>query len=122
VNVGYQVIYAFSGFVAPVSNLPTVNVAKAGSTIAVKFGRGGNQGMAVLAGSPVSRPVHCETGAQLGPESAAQMPGNSGPSYNARTGQYQRNWKTESGWKGSCREYLLRLVDGSEHTARFRFN
>jgi hypothetical protein len=44
------------------------------------------------------------------------------PGGPARTGQYQWNWKTGSGWKGSCRDYVLWLVDGSEHTARFRFN
>jgi hypothetical protein len=30
-------------------------------------------------------------------------------------------WKTSATWAGTCRELVLRLTDGSEHTALFRF-
>jgi len=30
-------------------------------------------------------------------------------------------WKTEKKWAGSCREFVLKLDDGSLHTARFEF-
>ena len=30
-------------------------------------------------------------------------------------------WKTERKWAGSCREFALKLDDGSVHTAEFEF-
>ena len=30
-------------------------------------------------------------------------------------------WKTDKKWAGSCREFVLKLDDGSVHTARFEF-
>ena len=46
---GLQGHWPFTGFFSPVDNLPTVNVAKAGSTIPVKFSLGGNRGLGILA-------------------------------------------------------------------------
>jgi hypothetical protein len=31
-------------------------------------------------------------------------------------------WKTEKSWAGSCRQLNVRLIDGTEHKANFRFN
>ena len=45
----YLVNYLFKGFFAPVDNLPTLNVAKAGSAIPVKFSLTGNQGLVTAA-------------------------------------------------------------------------
>jgi hypothetical protein len=42
--------YNFSGFFQPVDNLPTLNIAKAGSAIPVKFSLGGDQGSEHLPG------------------------------------------------------------------------
>jgi hypothetical protein len=30
-------------------------------------------------------------------------------------------WKTERKWAGSCREFVLKLDDGSVHVAQFEF-
>jgi hypothetical protein len=45
--------YTFTGFFSPVDNPPTVNVAKAGSAIPVKFSLGGNR---AWTSSPLDRP------------------------------------------------------------------
>ena len=38
-------LYSFTGFFAPIDNLPTVNLANAGSSIPVKFSLNGNKGL-----------------------------------------------------------------------------
>jgi hypothetical protein len=30
-------------------------------------------------------------------------------------------WKTDRKWAGGCRDFVLKLDDGSVHTARFEF-
>jgi hypothetical protein len=30
-------------------------------------------------------------------------------------------WKTNKQWAGTCRKFVLKLVDGSTHTADFKF-
>ena len=58
--------FAFDGFFAPISNLPTVNRAKAGQSIPVKFSLGGDQGLAIFAsGYPQSQPIPCDGGQRL---------------------------------------------------------
>ena len=42
------VVYSWTGFFSPVDNLPTLNVAKAGSAITVKFSLAGDKGLADL--------------------------------------------------------------------------
>jgi hypothetical protein len=46
-------------------------------------------------------------------------PGANSLSYGG--GQYHYVWKTEKGWKGTCRVLEVKLVDGSVHTALFKF-
>src|SRR6476620_11371643 len=52
--------YGFSGFLQPVDNAPTWNVAKAGSANPVKFRLGGNLGLDVLKqGYPTAAAAAC---------------------------------------------------------------
>ena len=44
--------------------------------------------------------------------------GGSSLSYDASSGQYNYVWKTNKAWKGSCR---IRLIDGTDHIAKFSF-
>ena len=111
-----DVIWKFAGFFAPVSNLPHVNGVKAGSAVPVKFSLDGDQGLAILDGTPTSTPVSCSTLAPTGPA----QPITVAEALSYRKGTYSFTWKTTKGWSG-CRLLTVALVDGTEHEAAFRF-
>ena len=107
----------FTGFFAPVGNMPSMNATKAGSAVPLKFTISGYDGSEVLkVGSPSSMPVQCtagaaEMGAASGNVGTLQRAGNS----------YTYVWKTNATWAGTCRKFVLTLTDGSTHKALFRF-
>jgi hypothetical protein len=41
--------------------------------------------------------------------------------YDATADQYIYNWKTQSSYAGTCKRLSVRLMDGSVHTADFKF-
>jgi hypothetical protein len=41
--------------------------------------------------------------------------------YDPASGRYTYVWGTEPSWKGSCRQLVLKLADGTNHPAVFRF-
>ena len=113
--------FPFSGFFQPVDNLPVENQVKAGQGIPVKFSLGGNYGLGILAaGSPSSQQVACNAGATVDPIEATTT-SNSGLTYDAAGGQYTYVWKTDKAWAGTCRQFNLRLTDGTTHSALFKF-
>ncbi len=113
-------LFAWSGFFEPVSN-DGVNVVKAGRAVPLKFSLGGDQGLDIFAsGYPKSQPVACAAGASTGLLDATVTAGKSGLRYDAATDTYTYVWKTDKKWTG-CRELVVQLSDGSEHTARFQF-
>jgi hypothetical protein len=117
-----QFTYDWRGFTERVGNPPTVNTVTAGSTVPVKFGLGGNQGLAVLAaGYPQLQPVFCGTttpsGAPIGPGRGA-----GGLRYDPATNQYLYNWPTDRAWQGTCGRFDLKLADGTTHSTTFAFN
>jgi probable HAF family extracellular repeat protein len=114
--------FSFTGFFAPVQNPPTLNTVKAGQSVPVKFSLGGDHGLDILAaGSPASQPITCDQGAPQAPVTGTGSAGASSLSYDAAADQYTYVWKTEKAWANSCRQLLVRLSDGSEHRADFRF-
>src|SRR5437773_6135819 len=114
--------YNFSCFFQPVDNLPTVNVAKAGAAIPVKFSLGGNQGLGILAsGSPASHQIACSASSPVSAIDQTVAAGGSSLTYNPTTDQYTYVWKTNSAWKNTCRWLTVKLSDGSEHSASFQF-
>lgn len=116
----FRVSWAFSGFYAPVDRKPTVNVAQAGSAIPVKFGLGGDQGLAIMAaGSPSSTATACATGAPSDAIESTSTAGGSSLQYG--DGQYVYVWKTEKAWAGTCRQLSVTFADGTVHTASFQF-
>jgi predicted outer membrane repeat protein len=116
-----QAIFPFSGFFQPIDNLPTVNSAKAGSAIPVKFSLGGDQGLNIFAsGYPKVQQVACGS-TQADEVEQTFTAGASGLSYDAATNTYSYTWKTDKKWAGSCRLLILKLVDDSEHSASFQF-
>ena len=118
----YSVVYKWTGFFSPVDNLPTLNVAKAGSAIPVKFGLAGNMGLAILAmGFPKSGAIP-STGTSL--QDLIEETVTAGASslrYDASADQYIYVWKTDKAWAGTCRALEVKLIDGTSHLANFKF-
>jgi hypothetical protein len=118
----YSVNYNFSGFFQPVDNLPTVNLAKAGSAIPVMFSLDGNQGLNIFAaGFPASQQINCESSSPASDIEETVTAGGSSLSYDPATDQYTYIWKTSTAWKGACRQLQLKLSDNTLHVANFRF-
>jgi len=42
-------------------------------------------------------------------------------SYKDERGRYEYAWKSDPAWRGTCRQLVLRLNDGSVHLANFFF-
>jgi hypothetical protein len=57
----------------------------------------------------------------LDPVEVTVTSGGSSLSYDATTLTYTYVWKTDKAWT-SCRELRLTLVDGTVHTALFKFS
>jgi len=121
-SVGLRSPYAFTGFLQPVDDLPTLNRVKAGASIPVKFRLGGNQGMAVMAGGyPRSAPITCQANTPVDAIEQTVTSGSSSLQFDASSGTYTYVWKTDKGWAGSCRQLVVRLADGSAHRASVQF-
>ena len=106
---------SFANFLSPIDMGGTVNVAKAGSTIPVKFSLGGDRGLdIILIGYPISWEV--DNFASLTPHDVIEQTitaGNSTLTYNPLTQQYTYAWKTSKGWSGMCRQLYVQFADGS---------
>ncbi|MFL5840271.1 MAG: PxKF domain-containing protein [Thermoleophilaceae bacterium] len=120
--------YGWSGWKPPV-NGNALNVAKAGSSIPMKFSLGGYRGMANVifapapAGSsnPSSAPTNCSTGGEPDPVDQTVTTNASGLSYDAVTDTYNYVWKTEKNWAGTCRQFMVKFADGYTRRANFNF-
>lgn len=109
------------GFLRPVDNLPTLNVAKAGSAIPVKFSLGGDKGLAIFApGFPKSQAIECEAGTLTTSVEETVAAGSSSLSYDSDTKQYTYVWKTDKTWRG-CRELVFSFANGMVQKAHFDF-
>ena len=116
----YVSTYDFAGFSSPVDNPPVVNVAKAGSSIPIKFGLGADEGLDVLLeGSPTVTLATCDGSP---PEDVIEQTttANHGLTYDAVSNTYNYVWKTDKSWSGQCATFTLALADGSVHTAEFQ--
>jgi hypothetical protein len=121
-TVTHKVIFNWTGFFQPVDNWPAFNVAKAGSAIPVKFSLGGNKGLNIFAGGyPISKKIPCDTTAVMDDIELTVTAGSSSLAYDPLAGQYIYVWKTEKSWVGTCRQLIVKLSDGTEHIAYFRF-
>jgi uncharacterized delta-60 repeat protein len=114
--------FAFTGFFAPIDNGGVLNMLKAGSAVPVKFSLGGNKGLAILAsGSPSSQKIVCDTSAPTDQVEETSTAGSSSLSYDATSDRYNYVWKTDKAWADSCRALTVTLIDGTSHTAKFKF-
>lgn len=94
----------------------------AGKGVHVPFRLGGDHGLDILAsGSPQSSPHACTPGAPEDKVEATVKISKSKLTYQPRPDKYLYFWATQASWRGECRELVLRLSDGSEHRALFRF-
>ena len=110
--------YQLTGPFQPVEAAPTVNTAKAGSAIPVKFKLGGAKGLDVFAaGFPGARTASCSAATDE-VEEQLETQASSALSYDSVNGQYTYLWKTVKTDTG-CRELVLRFRDGSELRAVF---
>jgi hypothetical protein len=122
VFVAQVATYPFTGFFAPVDNLPVLNQAKAGSAIPVQFSLGSDQGLAIFAtGSPKSEQIACDSTALVDGVEQTVTAGGSSLSYDPATDQYTYVWKTAKAWAQTCRQLVLMLQDNSVHRANFTF-
>jgi hypothetical protein len=118
---GSLVVSVFAGFFQPVDNAPTLNIVTAGSAVPIKFSLGGNRGLAILApGSPVVTTISCGTALPTDEIETTVAASSSGLQYDAASGQYSFIWKTTKGSTG-CRQVNIKLVDGTDHIALFKF-
>jgi FG-GAP repeat protein len=114
--------FNFSGFFPPIDNPPSVNVVNAGRAIPVKFSVSGDNGLDIFAtGFPVSQQIACGDGAPASEIVQTVTAGEGSLNYDAESDTYTYVWKTEDTWAGTCRQLILRLNDGSERVAFFRF-
>ncbi|MGH3662674.1 MAG: M36 family metallopeptidase, partial [Micromonosporaceae bacterium] len=109
---------------------PALNTVDAGDSVPMRFDIGGYRGLDILAtNSPYSRLVDCDTLETVNPDGsitprpfpvAAETPGSAGLSADDK-GRYLFPWKTDAGWAGTCREFVLTLDDGHQFRTYFRF-
>lgn len=120
VDVPYRVIYKFTGFYAPVHKLPALNRMQAGQAVKIVFSLKGFQGMSVVAaGYPRSNVVACGSGKNY--TIATVTATSSGLKYNSSTRRYTYTWKTNPTWAGACRQFSIKLKDGSIYKLKFKF-
>ena len=102
-------------------NIPTLNMAKAGTTIPIRFSLGRDQGLDIFAtGYPKSETIPCNSSAPVDAIEEA-VSGKQGLSNNARTDRFEYEWATSSTWR-DCRQFVMKLKDGSLQRANFSFS
>ena len=142
--VAPAVTFHWGGFLLPTQTLPTLNDDQAGSTIRVRFSLSGASSFPIFVpGSPLMRQVNCGTLAPLEALVSARQGTNTlrpevtrwpQPVVGLLSAQsvaplahagdesgYNYLWSTDEAWAGSCRELVLRFIDGSQQSAVFRF-
>lgn len=106
-----RLAYELEGPLQPVDPAPTVNTAKAGAALPVRFRLGGDKGLDVFSSAPRSIVTSCGTG----PKDEVELTVSAAASrllYEPKTQQYVYVFKTDRSWKG-CRDLTLVFRDGS---------
>jgi hypothetical protein len=111
--------YAFSGFLAPVDNPPTLNAGKAGKTYPVKWSLTQN-GTAVTDLSAVESVKFAGAPCGTAPTDSLETTTTGGTSLRFEGGQFIYNWATPSA--PGCYVLLLTLADGSTWPAYFKLS
>ena len=118
-----QVRWPFTGFFQPVDNPGStgiLNTVTAGSAVPIKFSLGGNRGLNILAtNSPIVTTLACPNATVDDIETTVAATTTT-LQYDATSNQYTYVWKTVKGQTG-CRQVNVKLADGSDHIALFKF-
>jgi hypothetical protein len=119
----YRVIYDFEAFLWPVRNRPRVNTVVAGRSVPIRFELGGNQGLDVIEdGWPQVAVVGCDFSAEPEAGEPARHPRWFRELvYRKSKRRYAMVWQTDRRWAGSCRQFMLKLKDGTVRRADFKF-
>ncbi len=116
------VLYNWAGFFLPVDNLPIFNLVKAGGSVTFRFSLNGDKGLSIVsAGYPSSTQVACDLSASQDGIEQSLTAKSSSLSYDPLTGCYNYVWKTNKAWAGTCRQLTFKLIDGTFHSANFKF-
>lgn len=119
-----QVNYNYAGFFSPVDNSPTVNAAKDGQAVPVKWRLTDASGVGISDPGSftglTSYQANCSQWGGMTDPIPEEASGASGLQYLG-SGNWEYNWKTSKGYAGTCRVMVLTLKDGSQHTAEFKF-
>jgi hypothetical protein len=92
----------------------------AGRAIPVKFSLSGDKGLNIFApDSPYTVGINCDT-TDPGVDIIETVTAG-GSSLSFGGDQYTYVWKTNSSWAGTCRQLVVKLNDGTEHRANFKF-
>jgi hypothetical protein len=119
----YRVIYDFEAFLWPVRNRPRVNTWVAGRSVPIRFELDGNQGLDVIEdGWPQVAVVGCDFTAEPEAGEPARHPRWFRELvYRKSRKRYAMVWQTDRRWAGSCRQFMLKLKDGTVRRADFKF-
>ena len=124
VTHGFTVESAFNwqGFLAPLSNPPTLNLVPRGALVPIRWqlpdGRGGFVTNTASFASATVGSLSCGGAPSVPLDDTASGP--SGISYDASTNTFTYNWQTSGNWTG-CRRLTIKLRDNRTQELRFRF-
>jgi Fungalysin metallopeptidase (M36) len=116
--------YPFTGFFGGIKNPSALNPANAGSNTSLQFSLLGDWGLDVFAAEyPKSQRIDCTTRAPIGAASSTTTPTGNPFSYDATLNRYTYAWKTTKSYSGTCRQFILQLMDTSTpHIVHFKFS
>jgi Bacterial Ig domain len=122
-TAAYRVIYDFSGFLWPLRNRPRFNEWPAGAPVPIRFELGGNQRLDVIKeGWPQVAEVGCDFTAEPDRGDPVRKPRWFKQILRGRhSTRFLFLWKTNRSWGGTCRQFMLKLNDGTVKRADFKF-
>lgn len=115
-----HVRFDFTGFLAPLHNLPDMNIVTAGLHTPLSFTLGGDRGLEIFRSPASSREISCGGEGDDRITKLVHPPEGSVLRFDATHG-YTFWWNTDPEWVGTCREVTLHLLDGTDHKALFSF-
>jgi len=116
--------FSFNGFFSPVT-MELLNNVNAGRTVPIKWKLIGNVSGNYV--SDLSVVKNIETGETNCGSDAVNMitevdtSGSSGLRYDLEANQFIYTFQTEKAWAGTCRRFLLTLIDETTYVVDFRF-